>query len=47
MKKIYEKPILDITICNVENVIALSGTFQNNTIYSPNDTTVAWEDFFN
>ena len=46
MKKVYEKPILNITICNVENAIALSGTFQNEGFYSPNDTIVVWEDLF-
>ena len=46
MKKVYEKPILDVTACNIENVIALSGTFQGAGFIQENDKTVAWEDLF-
>lgn len=47
MKKNYEKPILDVTVCDVENVIALSSTFQGAGFIKENDETIAWEDLFN
>lgn len=46
MKKNYEKPILDVIVCKIENVIALSGTFHGSGFITENDKTVAWEDLF-
>lgn len=45
MKKIYEKPELNIISYNVETVFTASGTFANN-IYTQNDEYVDWNELF-